>query len=66
MDGVLLKVRNRKEEYHTWSLIATTGQILALRLSLLQTLMSGLSLFACYVVDAFFIVSRATPLPFIS
>jgi hypothetical protein len=44
MDGVLLEVCNRKEECHTWSLVATTSQILDLRLSLPQTLMS-ISLF---------------------
>jgi hypothetical protein len=37
-DGVLLEVHN--QECRTWSLIATTSQILALRLSLLQTLLS--------------------------
>jgi hypothetical protein len=37
--GVLLKVCNREEECRTWSLVATTSQIQALRLSLPQTLM---------------------------
>jgi hypothetical protein len=32
-DGVWLKVRNQKEECCPWSLIATTGQILALKLT---------------------------------
>jgi hypothetical protein len=45
-DDILIKVRNQKEECRTWSLIATTSQVLALRLSLHQTLMSiSLSLF---------------------
>jgi hypothetical protein len=35
-----------KKECHTWSLVATMSQVLALRLSLRQTLMSvSLSLF---------------------
>jgi hypothetical protein len=40
MDGILLELHNRKEECRTWSLIATTSQVLALRLSLRQTMMS--------------------------
>jgi hypothetical protein len=45
-DGILLKVHNRKEECRTWSLVAITSQVLALRLSLPQILMSvSLSLF---------------------
>jgi hypothetical protein len=45
-DGVLLEVPNRKEECHTWTLVAIMSQVLALRLPLRQTLMSvSLSLF---------------------
>jgi hypothetical protein len=39
MDGVLLEVRNRKKECCTWSLIATTSRILALKLTALVRLM---------------------------
>jgi hypothetical protein len=40
MDGVLLKVRNQKERYYAWSLVAIASQFLALSLSLLQALMN--------------------------
>jgi hypothetical protein len=40
-DGVLLEVRNRKEECCTWSLIATTSHILALKLTSSLRLMIG-------------------------
>jgi hypothetical protein len=39
MDGVLLEVRNRKEKCCTWSLIATTSRILALKLTVSLSLM---------------------------
>jgi hypothetical protein len=39
-DGVLLEVHSRKEECHTWSLVDTASQILALSQLLLQTLVS--------------------------
>jgi hypothetical protein len=39
-DGVLLEVRNWKEECCVWSLGAMTSHILALSLSLLQDLMN--------------------------
>jgi hypothetical protein len=32
-DGVLLDVRNRKEECRIWSLVATTNHIIALKLT---------------------------------
>jgi hypothetical protein len=32
-DGILLKVRNQKEGCYTWSLVATTSRILALKLT---------------------------------
>jgi hypothetical protein len=45
-DGVLLEVRNRKEECCTWSLIATTCRILALKLTVsLRLMIRSLSLF---------------------
>jgi hypothetical protein len=46
MDGVLVEVRNGKEEYCAWTLVATTSHILALSLPLIQDLMS-VSLFPC-------------------
>jgi hypothetical protein len=40
IDGVLLEVRNQKEEYCAWSLIATTSRMLDLSLLLLSDLMN--------------------------
>jgi hypothetical protein len=49
MDGVLLKVHNRKEECCAWSLTATLSQTLALSLLLLSDLMNiSISLFVSH------------------
>jgi hypothetical protein len=36
MNGVLLKVRNRKERYHAWSPIATTSHVRAISMLFFQ------------------------------
>jgi hypothetical protein len=49
MDGILLEVHNRKEEYCAWSLAATTSRILALSLLLLSELLDiSISLFVSH------------------
>jgi hypothetical protein len=57
-DGVLLEVHNRKEECCTWSLVATTSHILALKLTASLRLMIG-SLFSFVLNPCLTFISSA-------
>jgi hypothetical protein len=64
MDGVLLDVRNRKEECCTWSLVVITSRTLALKLTTSLRLMIGsLSLFVSNPCLTFLSITRISFTP---